>query len=254
MFNMILSEIFMNLTQNILVEFPYFFPQNPAFYSFPAPNGLSRKIFHGFLMATHRLWVVMVPIGSNAFSTERLKIYLAIGWIILFFRQMIIILPNDCYFKMDLDQFQVTAVCENLENHQLRMKINSAMSDIIHMFMPWASVFMNLIVFACIKFRNRKSQMIGRSGEKTMVINSLAVSLLLTTNYVYNKFYTMLKPTISQQSDELQSALSFFNLYGCSCFNLLVYFVLDPTNRQTVICTITNRKSNMTSGSVVTVF
>lgn len=68
------------------------------------------------------------------------------------------------------------------------------MSDIIHMFMPWASVFMNLIVFACIKFRNRKSQMIGRSGEKTMVINSLAVSLLLTTNYVYNKFYTMLKP------------------------------------------------------------
>lgn len=30
MFHMIISELFMNVTQNILVEFPYFFPQDPG--------------------------------------------------------------------------------------------------------------------------------------------------------------------------------------------------------------------------------
>lgn len=43
--------------------------------------------------------------------------------LVLFFRQMIIIIPNDCYFKMDLVQFQVSAVCEDKEKHALRMRI-----------------------------------------------------------------------------------------------------------------------------------
>ncbi|ULT89766.1 hypothetical protein L3Y34_008285 [Caenorhabditis briggsae] len=81
------------------------------------------KFFIAILMAVNRLWVVLIPIGSEAFSTKRLKIYMVVGWAILFFRQMIIIVPDDCYFKMDLIQFQVMAVCEDKEKHAFRMKI-----------------------------------------------------------------------------------------------------------------------------------
>ncbi|PIC27237.1 hypothetical protein B9Z55_019557 [Caenorhabditis nigoni] len=81
------------------------------------------KFFLAILMAVNRLWVVLIPIGSEAFSTKRLKIYMLVGWVILFFRQMIIIIPDDCYFKMDLIQFQVMAVCEDKEKHAFRMQI-----------------------------------------------------------------------------------------------------------------------------------
>lgn len=89
MFNMIVSEIFMNFTQNILVEFPYFFTQDPAFYSFEivkfveifSQMAYQSKFFMATLMAVNRLWVVLKPIGSDAFSSERLKLYMTIGWV-----------------------------------------------------------------------------------------------------------------------------------------------------------------------------
>ncbi|EFP11164.1 hypothetical protein CRE_30712 [Caenorhabditis remanei] len=133
MYNMIISELFMNLSQNILVEYPYFVTQDPKFYSFPLVKcvemfsqlGYQSKFFLAILMAVNRLWVVLIPIGSEVFSSYRLKIYMMIGWIALFCRQLIILIPDDCYFKMDLVQFQVMSVCEDVEKHKLRMRIVS---------------------------------------------------------------------------------------------------------------------------------
>ncbi|CAP29079.1 Protein CBR-SRXA-18 [Caenorhabditis briggsae] len=210
------------------------------------------KFFIAILMAVNRLWVVLIPIGSEAFSTKRLKIYMVVGWAILFFRQMIIIVPDDCYFKMDLIQFQVMAVCEDKEKHAFRMKINSYISKFIHILLPWSSVFVNILVVLILKFRKRKNKMATSKGENSLVINSLVVSLLLTANYIYNDWYTKLKPTISQQSHEIQSLLSLFNLYGCTCFNFIVYFLLDPTNRKNFIDTLKNRKPNQVVTRIVT--
>uniref|UniRef100_A0A1I7TQQ7 7TM_GPCR_Srx domain-containing protein n=1 Tax=Caenorhabditis tropicalis TaxID=1561998 RepID=A0A1I7TQQ7_9PELO len=89
MFNMVLSEIFMNISQNILIEFPYFFPQDPDFYSFRTVKiveifsqmAYQGKFFIAILMAVNRLWVVIKPIGSDVFSTNRLRIYMTIGWV-----------------------------------------------------------------------------------------------------------------------------------------------------------------------------
>ncbi|CAB05515.2 G-protein coupled receptors family 1 profile domain-containing protein [Caenorhabditis elegans] len=261
-FNMIISEVAMNLTQNFLIEFPYFFPQDPDFYSlWPvkvveiiSQMSYQCKFFIAILMAVNRLWIVMKPIGSEVFSSMWLKVYMAVGWIVLFFRQLIIIVPDDCYFKMDLDQFQVITFCENLEDYEIRLLINSIISKFIHIFLPWTAVLLNLIVFVFLKLRKKKHQMNRKSLENSLFINSFVVSLLLTTNYIYNHFYLMFEPTLSQQSPEIQSAFSFFNFYGCSFFNFVVYFLLDPINRRNVINILTSEKRKIRVRSLRIVF
>lgn len=201
---------------------------------------------------------------------------------VLFCRVIIIFVSEDCYFKMDLVQFQIAAVCDNPEEHKTRMTIvslakknytqncvqNTYSSHFIHILIPWVSVFLNIIVFFCIRRRKIKSKLPKKGSERALVINSLVVSLILTVNYLYNYCYTLLKPVsrkehsrafwkfqmISHQSDAIQSAFSFFNLYGCSCFNFIVYFLLDSTTRKRVLSMFYKKERIGVSANFTTTF
>ncbi|CAI2353460.1 unnamed protein product [Caenorhabditis sp. 36 PRJEB53466] len=250
MIHMIISELIMNISQNIIIEFPYFFPQDPAFYTFPLVKffemfnvlGYQFKFYIAIVMAINRLWVVVKPLGSEVFSPRWLNVYLTAGWLVLMCPALIVLIPDDCYIRTDLVEFQIMTTCLDPESHKTRMVVITVINSLIHIVFPWLAASINLVVYVCVRRRKANSQITTKSGEMSLVINSLVVSLVLVTNYIYNYVLFFCKDEISSQSAAVQSVFSFFNLYGCSFFNFIVYFILSPTTRNIMLSMISAKQ------------